>query len=136
MSLLRFGHSQANPDSDKSYFLTADFFLSFASPEALMILDSIHKKEMTCLAISRNLGMTPKTVLARLKAMEREGILVSRVGSKDVLYRVANSNIAKAFERILELPERKLKKTGSPKNRQSIRGRTYTGSTAACGQES
>ena len=77
-----------------------------------MILDAVRKKDMTPPAISKKLGIASKTVLDKLKAMEGEGILVSYMRSKDTLYRIANSNIAKAFEQILEFPEKKLKETG------------------------
>ncbi len=99
-----------------SYFLTADFFLFFANPTTLMILDLVRKREMTSLAISRKLGIRHQTVLGQLRAMEREGILASSVRSKNAFYRFANSQISKAFEQILEFSERKLKETSrSPK---------------------
>ena len=80
-----------------------------------MILDIVRKKEMTSEEISKKLGIEPNTVVAKLKAMERKGILVSCVRSQNILYRVADSKILKAFDRILEIPARKLKQTGSLK---------------------
>ncbi len=112
MPRLKLNHPQTGYDPEGSYFLTADFFLSFANPTVLMILDIVRKKEMTSPAISKRLGITSKIVLDKLKAMERDGILVSYVKSKGTFYRIANSAIAKTFEQILEFPERKLKEAG------------------------
>jgi hypothetical protein len=95
--------------------MIADFFLSFSDPTALMILDLVRKKEMTSRAMSKKLGIKPDPLLAKLRAMEREGILVSFLGSQNVLYRVAAPTIINAFDRILELPARKLKRTSSLK---------------------
>jgi DNA-binding transcriptional ArsR family regulator len=110
-TMLRFepDHSPTISELAGSYFLTADFFLFFATPAALLILDLVRKSESTPLAISRKLGMNQQTVLRKLRAMEREGILVSSVRPKNAFYRMANSQISKAFEQILEFPEKKLK---------------------------
>ena len=110
MPRIKSDQSQTGSEFAGSYFLTADFFLYFADPTVLIILDLVRKKEMTSIDISKKLGMTAKIVLDTLKAMEREGILVSHARSKTTLYRVADSRIAKAFEQILEFPERKLKR--------------------------
>jgi DNA-binding transcriptional ArsR family regulator len=115
----RSSQSQTDSDQEKSYCVTADFFLSFSDPTALMILDIVRKKEMTSRAMSKKLGIKPDTLLAKLRAMEREGILVSCVRSQNVLYRVAAPKIIKAFNRILELPARKLKRTSSLKRQLS-----------------
>jgi DNA-binding transcriptional ArsR family regulator len=111
--------SQTDSDQEKSYCVTADFFLSFSDPTALMILDIVRKKEMSSSAILKKLGIEPNTVAANLKAMERKGILVSFLRSQNVLYRVAAPQIIKAFNRILELPTRNLKRTSSLKRQLS-----------------
>jgi DNA-binding transcriptional ArsR family regulator len=115
----RSSRSQTNSDLEKSYCLTADFFLSFSDPTALMILDIVRKKEMSSRAIFKKLEIEPNTVAASLKAMERKGILVSFLRSQNVFYRVATPKIIKAFNRILELPARRLKQTGSLKRQLS-----------------
>jgi DNA-binding transcriptional ArsR family regulator len=115
----RSNHFQIASDDDKSYLAAADFFLSFSDPTALMILDIVRKKEMSSSAILKKLGIEPNTVAANLKAMERKGILVSFLRSQNVLYRVAAPPIIKAFNRILELPARKLKRTSSLKRQLS-----------------
>jgi DNA-binding transcriptional ArsR family regulator len=117
MSCPKSSQSQTNSNRDKSYCLTADFFLSFSDPTALMILDIVRKKEMSSKAIFKKLGIEPNTVVANLKAMERKGILVSFLKSQNIIYRVAAPKILKAFNRILELPARKLKQTGSLRGR-------------------
>ena len=93
--------SQTDSDQEKSYCVTADFFLSFSDPTALMILDIVCKKEMTAEDISKELGIRLNTALVKLNVMERKGILASRVGSQKALYRIADLNILKAFDRIL-----------------------------------
>jgi DNA-binding transcriptional ArsR family regulator len=93
----------------------ADFFLSFSDPTALMILDIVRKKEMTSRAMSKKLEIMPDNLLAKLRAMERKGILVSCVRSQNTFYRVSDLHVLKAFDRILELPVRKLKQAGTPK---------------------
>jgi len=110
MSHFESDHSPTRSELERSYCLTADFFLYFTSPAALMVLNLLRKRGMTSLAISRKLGMKSQFVLDQLKAMELEGILVSSVRSEDTFYRIADSQIAKAFEKIMEFPERKLKK--------------------------
>jgi len=112
MSRIRSDGPQTGSELARSYILTANFLLYFATPTVLMILDLVRKKEMTAPAISKRLGMTSRIVLDALKVMEREGILVSYVRSKNTLYRIADSRMAKAFEQILEFPERKLKRAG------------------------
>lgn len=111
MSRFESGHSQEGSELAGSYFLTADLFLFFANPAALMILDLVRKREMTSLAITRKLGMNHQNVLDKLRAMEREGLLVSSGQSKSAFFRIANSHISKAFGQILEFPERNLKRT-------------------------
>ncbi len=110
MSRLKSDHSQTRSELEESYFLTADFFLCFANPEAVRILDLVRKKEMTSLAISGKLGMRTQIVLDKLTAMEREGILISYMKSKNTFYRIADSRIVRALEQILEFPERQLKR--------------------------
>ena len=88
-------------DKDESYLMAADFFLSFSNPSSLMILDIVRKKEMTAEEISKELGIRLNTALVKLNVMERKGILASHVGSQKALYRVADLNILKAFDRIL-----------------------------------
>ncbi len=108
MSHARSSQSQIDSNQDKSYCVIADFFLSFADPTTLMILGIVRKKEMTSRAISQKVGIEPDTILAKLKAMERGGILVSCVRHQNILYRVADLHVLKAFDRILELPLRKM----------------------------
>ena len=111
----RSNHFQIASDDEKSYLAVADFFLSFANPALLMILSAVRKKEMTAEEISRELGTRLNTALVKLNAMERKGILASRVRSQKTLYRVADLKFLKAFDRILEFPVRKLKQAGTPK---------------------
>jgi predicted transcriptional regulator len=56
---------------------------------------------MTAEEISKELGIGLNTALVKLNAMERKGILASRVRSQKTLYRVADLKILKAFDRIL-----------------------------------
>ena len=100
-------------DKDESYSVTADFFLSFSNPTSLMILDIVRKKEMTSEEVPRNLGIKPQTAVTKLNAMERQGILASRVRSQKTIYRVADLKILKAFDWILEFAGKRLKQTGS-----------------------
>ena len=78
----------------------------------LKILDVVRRKEMTPLAISKELGIRFKVVCDRLKAMEAEGILVSRARTKGTFYGIAGSRVAKVFEQVLEFPERRLRLPG------------------------
>ena len=110
MSRFKSDHSQTGSELAESYFLTADFFLYFANPEVLRILDLVRKKEMTSPAISRRLRIRTKIALDKLTAMEREGILISYVRSKETFYGITDSRIAQALEQILEFPERQLKR--------------------------
>jgi predicted transcriptional regulator len=80
-----------------------------------MILAIVRKREMTSLTISKKLGITPRTVLSMLKAMEQEGILVSYVRAKSNYYRVADSQVLRAFDRTLKISARKVKTDGSQK---------------------
>jgi DNA-binding transcriptional ArsR family regulator len=98
---------------DKSYLAAADFFLSFSSPISLMILSGVRKQEMASGDIAEKFGIEPKTVLFTLNAMERQGILSSRVRSQKTLYRVADPEILRAFDRILQSPAKNLEKLGS-----------------------
>ena len=116
----RSSRSQTNSDLEKSHCMIADFFLSFSDPTALMILDIVRKKEMTSREISQKLGIGPKAVMAKMKAMERNGIVASCVRSQNTLYRIADLHILKAFDRVLKLPSRKLKRTSSPKRELSV----------------
>ncbi len=106
------GHSRINVE--ESYFLAADFFLSFSNPTALMILNLVRKKELTPLAISKKLGTTAETILPKLRAMERERILISRVSTRNTFYRIADQHIVRAFDQILKFPEKKLTRAGAP----------------------
>jgi DNA-binding transcriptional ArsR family regulator len=115
MSRLKLVYSQGYSDKKKSYFLVANFFLFFSNSTALLILDIVRKKEMTSMAISRKLGITPKAAVSKLKRMEREGILVSDVRSQNTFYRVAAPEIIRAFDKILKFPERMLKRADFPK---------------------
>ncbi len=125
MSRFKFDHSQTGDELAGSYFLTADFFLSLANPEVLRILDLVRKKEMTSPAISRRLRIRAQIALDKLTAMEREGILISYVRSKETFYRITDSRIAQALEQILEFPEIQLKRADraakSAQTHQSIR---------------
>jgi len=105
--------------------MIADFFLSFSDPTALMILDIVRKKEMTSREISQKLGIGPKAVMAKMKAMERNGIVASCVRSQNTLYRIADLKFLKAFDRILEFPAKRLKQTGSSK--KELSGTTQEG---------
>ena len=115
MSRLKSIHSQGYSDAEKSYFLAANFFLSFSNSTALMILDIVRKKDMTSMAIADKLGITPKAAVSKLKRMEREGILVSDVRAQNTFYRVVAPEIIRAFDKILKFPERMLKRADSPK---------------------
>ncbi len=125
MSRFKSDHSQTGSELTGSYFLTADFFLSLANPEVLRILDLVRKKEMTSPAISRRLRIRAQIALDKLTAMEREGILISYVRSKETFYRITDSRIAQALEQILEFPEIQLKRADraakSAQTHQSIR---------------
>jgi predicted transcriptional regulator len=110
MSRFKSDHSQTGSELAGSYFLTADFFVYFANPEVLRILDLVRKKESTSLAVSRKLGIQAQTALDKLTAMEREGILISYIRSKNTFYRIADSRIVQALEQVLEFPERQLKR--------------------------
>ena len=125
MSRFKSDHSQTGSELAGSYFLTADLFLYFANPEVLRILDLVRKKEMTSPAISRRLRIRTKIALDKLTAMEREGILISYVRSKETFYRITDSRIAQALEQILEFPERQLKRADraaqSAQTHQSMR---------------
>jgi hypothetical protein len=105
-------HFQANSDFDQSCFLTSKFFLFFSSPTTLMILESLRKRESTSQDISKKLGIGHKAVLSRLNEMEQERILVSYAIRKNVFYRVADIPILKAFDQILAIPEKRLKRAG------------------------
>jgi|WetSurSiteA1Bulk_404760.scaffolds.fasta_scaffold41174_2 DNA-binding transcriptional ArsR family regulator len=107
-------HSHSGLDSQESYLLMANFFRFFSSSTALMILDTVRSKEMTSLEVAKKLGLSPLTVLAKLKTMEREGVLVSYVGSKRVVFRLADSEISQALEQILNIPKKKLGRAGGP----------------------
>jgi DNA-binding transcriptional ArsR family regulator len=115
----RSSRSQTNSDLEKFHCMIADLFLSFSDPTALMILDIVRKKEMTSRDMSKKLGIKSDTLLAKLRVMERGGILTSCVRAENTLYRVADLHILKAFDRILELPARKLKRTSSPRKELS-----------------
>jgi DNA-binding transcriptional ArsR family regulator len=97
----RSNHFQIASDDGKSYLAAADFFLFFSNPISLMILSVVRKKEMTAEEISKELGIGLNTALVKLNAMERKGILASRVRSQKTLYRIAELKILKAFDRIL-----------------------------------
>ncbi|MGD0101749.1 MAG: winged helix-turn-helix domain-containing protein [Acidobacteriota bacterium] len=109
------GQSPTNSAVDQYYSLAASFFLLFSNSTTLMILDVVRKKEMTCLAISKKLGIAPETVLSTLRSMEQEGILVSHVRSRNTFYGISDPNVLSAFDQILKLPAKKLNRTGSPK---------------------
>jgi DNA-binding transcriptional ArsR family regulator len=113
MSRCKSSHSQANSDFEQSYFLAAKFLLCFSNSTALLILNVIRKKESTLQELSQKLGITYKTVVSKLKIMEREGILTSYSKSKTIFYRVSHPQILRAFDRILAFAERKLKRDGS-----------------------
>lgn len=107
-------------DDDKSYLAAADFFLSLSSPISLMILSIVRNQEMTSEEISQRLGIEPKATATKLNAMEKHGILASRVGSKKNKYRVADLKILKAFDRILEYPAKRLGQNGYSKKLSRI----------------
>ena len=69
--------------------------------------------------MSKRLRIKPDNLLAKLRSMERKGILVSCVRSQNTFYRVACFHVLKAFDRILEYPANKLKQTGSLKKELS-----------------
>jgi hypothetical protein len=112
MSRHKSSHSQANSDFEQSYILAAEFFLCFSNSTALLILNVIRKRESTPQEVSQKLGITCKTVLSKLKIMEREGILTSYSKSKTIFYQVSHPQILRAFDQILAFAERKLKREG------------------------
>jgi hypothetical protein len=98
---------QLNADFKASCLLASNFFLFFSNPTALMILDTLRKKESTPQGLAKELGIGRKTILSKMKAMEKERILISYAISKDVFYRVANTPILEAFDQILAVPEKR-----------------------------
>jgi hypothetical protein len=105
--------SADSANSQKSYLLTADLFLLFADSTALMIWKAVRRKEMSSPAIAKKLPVASRLVLKTLKKLEQKGLLVSNTRSRTTLYRVADLNMAKAFNTILELPEKIRKRSGS-----------------------
>jgi DNA-binding transcriptional ArsR family regulator len=101
-------HARNRFDSQESYLLTADFLRFFSNSTVMMILGKVRRKEMTPFEIAETLGMSPCTVLNKLKTMEREGILVSSVRSQNLFFRVTDSNIMQALDLILEFPKKRL----------------------------
>jgi DNA-binding transcriptional ArsR family regulator len=110
---------QIGSENDPSYLVAADFFLSFSKPASLLILNAVRKREMTAGEISQGLGIKPEAVSAQSNALQREGILASRIRSEQMLYRVADRRILKAFDRVLESPVKTLQQNGSPKGAHS-----------------
>jgi DNA-binding transcriptional ArsR family regulator len=108
-------HSHNGSDSQESYLLMADFMHFFSNSTALMILDMVRRKEMTSIEVAKTLGLSPHTVSTKLKTMEREGILVSHVMPKRIIFRVADSKISRALDQILEIPKKKLGGAGCRK---------------------
>lgn len=110
---------QIGSDNENSYLAVADLFLSLSSPIYLMILSSVRKEEMASEELSKKLGIEPKTAAAKLKSMERMGILASRARSHKIAYRVADLRLLEAFDRILEIPAKRLNKADSSKKELS-----------------
>ncbi len=101
-------HSRNGSNSWESYLLMADFLRFFSNSTALIILDKVRRKGMTPFEIAKTLGMSPYTVLNKLKTMESEGLLVSSIRSQKLFFRVADSNIVQALDLILDFPKKRL----------------------------
>jgi predicted transcriptional regulator len=113
-------HFQLDANFKASCLLASKFFLFFSNPTALMILDVLRKKESTSQQLVKELGIGRKMILSKLKAMEKERILISYAISRDVYYRIADAPILKAFDQILEFPEKRLKADTVPVQRTDV----------------
>lgn len=101
------------PESSKcndknSYSALADLFLTFSDSTSWLILYSLHEKGMTLSAISKSMGLTPKSVLPVLMALLKKNILNSYTKSQETYYRLADDHIYRALDLIHRLSQRKV----------------------------
>ncbi len=106
------GYSNDSHDSksQESLLLAADFFLFLSDSTVLMILSAIRRKEMTYLELAGELGIPPLVVFTKLRAMEREGLLVSHFRPRGLFFRVVDNEVAQALEQILAIPKKQLQR--------------------------
>jgi predicted transcriptional regulator len=108
---MHFGSEPLKSNHLKSYSGLADLFLLFSKSVICPILHSLRNKGMTLSEISKKLKMTQKAVLPELTALQSKDILISFSRSQRTYYRLADDRILQALDLMLEICQRKAKKT-------------------------
>ena len=84
----------------------------FSDATRLMILNVLREGELSVTAISEKVGIPLGTVSPHLLMMRRRRVLLSRRDGNQVLYRLANPKMLRAFDLIREILYEQMKAEG------------------------
>ncbi|MBI5228471.1 winged helix-turn-helix transcriptional regulator [Candidatus Micrarchaeota archaeon] len=91
------------------YEMHAEFCKVFSNPTRLEILNLLRNQEMSVTELIEKTKLSQANVSQHLAIMKHKGIVSSRRNRKNVLYKLTNPRIIKAFDIIREVLAENLK---------------------------
>jgi len=107
------------PYDKNSYSGAANLFRLFSNIVPIRILYCLRQKGRTLSEISKSLKLSPGDILPWLSALQENGILVSRRGSRKIYHHLSDPEIVRSLDLVgrisrEKLKPAKLKRPGSP----------------------
>lgn len=94
------------------YEIHAEMCKVFSNPTRLEILNILRDKEVSVTGLIEKTRLSQANISQHLSIMKSKGIVISNRKGKNVLYKLSNPKIIKAFDIIREVLAERLRKNG------------------------